>query len=248
MDKALWLTSFNGADVDRLLDHCAEAGVTLLCIRTTSSALPGAIASFAKQGIRVYGWRWPAVAPGPHTAPNYYALDEAAYVAGTLIPAGLAGYVVDPESDGPGQVDDWNDAAHAGLATEFCARIRAAAPAGFHLGVTSGCEYPRNHAQIPWTSFVAAADALYPQTYWRISTGDIVHGGTPSSSVAAGMAAWSRIAAGKPIVAIGGELDSVLPQEIRDFGALIAGKQAVAHFYADSQQTSPAILKAIGAL
>jgi hypothetical protein len=247
MDKALWVVSFKAGDFDRLLDHANEANVTLLCIRTTSSALPAAIQQFGKHGVRVYGWRWPAVVPGPHSAPHYFAMDEAAYVVQTLLPAGLAGYIVDPESDGPGQVDDWNDATHAALAKQFCAQIRQAAPASFHFGVTSGCEYPTNHSRIPWKEFVAAADALYPQTYWR--TGAVpLHGGTPMSAYQRGTSSWSMIAQGKPIVAIGGELGAVTPQEIRDFGNLIGGKQPVAHFYCDSASTSPATLKAIASL
>ena len=128
MNKALWVVSFNTGDFDRLLDHASESGVKLLCIRTTSTALPKAIAEFGKHGIRVYGWRWPAVTAGSHSAPHYFALDEAAYVVKTLLAAGLAGYIVDPESDGPGQADDWNDAKHAALARDFCAQIRQAAP------------------------------------------------------------------------------------------------------------------------
>ena len=39
-----------------------------------------------------------------------------------------------------------------------------------------------------------------------------------------------------------------LPQEIKDFGALVRNDQAVAHFYVDSQTTSSAILKAIASV
>ncbi|MET0382498.1 MAG: hypothetical protein ABW032_03650 [Burkholderiaceae bacterium] len=250
MKKALWVTSFGSGDFDRLLDHAMEAGVRLLCIRTTSKALPNFIEKFKEHGIDVYGWRWPAVVPGPHSAPHYFAAQEADYVATTLIPAKLAGYIVDPESDGPGQVDDWNDEKHDALARDFCSRIRKAAEKveGFHFGVTSGCEYPVNHKRIPWGAFVEAADAVYPQTYWRNSGSTAVHGGTPASSYDRGLAAWSRIARGKPVVAIGGELGSATPQEIRDFGNLVRDRQEVVHFYADSSATPPAIIKAIASI
>jgi hypothetical protein len=248
MEKALWLTSFTSGTFDRLLDHCSEAGVTQLCIRTTSSALPNAIEKFKAHGILVYGWRWPAVTEGPHSAPHYFALDEAKFVAEVLIPAGLTGYIVDPESDGPGEVDDWNNAKHAALAEEFCVRIREAALGKFHFGVTSGCEYPRNHRNIPWQQFVAASDAIYPQAYWRSSSSGVIHGGTPTSSYKRAVATWKKIANGKPIIAIGGELSVALPTEIQEFGDLVNGTQQVAHFYADSSSTSPAILKAICAL
>lgn len=245
MKKALWVTSFNSGAIDRLLDHCSEAAVELLCIRTTSSALPDAIGRFAEHGIDVYGWRWPAVVSGQHSAPHYFAKDEADYVANTLIPAGLAGYIVDPESDAPGDVDDWNDARHADLAAEFCKRIRDASTPGFHFGITSGCEYPRNHRHIPWTQFVAASDALYPQVYWRSSSSGAVHGGTPTSSYQRALGAWEAIANGKPIIAIGGELGLALPREIQEFGDLVRDKQDIAHFYSDFSDASPAVLKAI---
>jgi hypothetical protein len=245
MQKALWLTAYGSGDFDKVLDRAHEAEATLLCIRTTSSALPAAIPKFRQKGISVYGWRWPAVVNKPYTAPHYFAMAEAEYVVSTLLPAGLDGYIVDPESDGPGQVDDWNDSQHIQLAIDFCAAIRDAAKPGFHFGVTSGCQYPTNHSKIPWAAFVAAADALYPQTYWR--TGHTpLHGGTPAAALAQGMTSWSTIAMGKPIVAIGGEIASVLPAEITDFGALILEKQSVAHFYADS--ATPAVLKAIAAI
>jgi hypothetical protein len=246
MKKALWVTSFSAGSLDRLVDHCSEAGISILCIRTTSSALPKAISGFNKHGIAVYGWRWPAVVPD--RVPHHFATDEASYVVKTLIPAGLAGYIVDPESDGPGQVDDWNDTRHAQLASDFCAQIRAAAPEVFHFGTTSGCEYPRNHGQIPWAQFVEASDALYPQTYWRSDTNGSVHGGTPASSYALGQAAWGTIARGKPIVAMAGEIATALPQEILAYGELVKDNQEVAHFYADSPTMSPAVLKAIGSV
>lgn len=246
MKRALWITSLNSGAIDGIIDRSSEAGVGLLCIRTTSSALPRAINAFKKRGLQVYGWRWPAVKPGPHSAPHYFAEDEAAYVAKVLIPEGLDGYIVDPESDGPGEIDDWNDTKHTALATGFCAQIRDAAPATFHFGVTSGCEYPINHTRIPWTAFVSYADALYPQTYWRSSTSGSILGGTPASSFTRGIAAWSKIANGKPIVAMAGELTVALPQEIREFGNLArAHKQDIAHFYADASGLSSAVIKAI---
>jgi hypothetical protein len=248
MKKALWVTSYSSGSHTRLIDHCTEAGISLVCIRTTSADLAGAIQKFSANNIEVYGWRWPAVLPGPHHAPHYYAKDEATYVAQTLIPAGLAGYIVDPESDGPGEVDDWNDAKHRQLAKDFCARIREAAPPGFHFGTTSGCEYPRNHSRIPWSEFVAASDALYPQTYWQSAAHGPVHGGTPLSSFGRGRAAWESIANGRPIIAIGGEISKASALEIREFGDLIRGRQEVAHFYADSSATPPAVLKAIGSI
>jgi hypothetical protein len=246
MKKALWVESFGSGDFDRLLDHAQEADASLLCIRTTSSALPQAIPKFKAHQITVYAWRWPAVKDQPYKAPHYFADREAEYVVEKLIPAGLDGYIVDPESDRAGDPNDWNDSSHHDLAVRFCSTIRSAAPAGFHFGTTSGCEYPRNHAKIPWAAFVAASDALYPQAYWRNSKG-ILHGGTPASSLALAKAAWSKIANGKPLIAMAGELDVALPQEVKDFCDLVRNDQGIAHFYVDSATTTGTILRAISA-
>lgn len=262
MKKALWDTSMDSGNVDTLLQHAVKVGAQTVCIRTTSAALPAAIPKFAAKGISVYGWRWPAVDQKTYHAPHYYALDEAKYVAGTLIPAGLSGYIVDPESDGPG-VNDWNRhdtsanvASIAKLAKDFCDTIGSAASSGFHFGVTSGCEYPTEMSYIPWVEFVSAADALYPQIYWRwldpnTGTPQPIHGGTPAAAYAKGMASWSTIASGKPLIAIGGEigaLDATRAADIAQYAAIIAGKQGEAHFYSDSVNTDPAILAAISAV
>jgi hypothetical protein len=259
--KALWDTSMDSGTVDVLLRHAVYVGAKMVCIRTTSAALPAAIPEFAAKGIAVYGWRWPAVDQQLYHAPHYYAMDEAKYVGGTLIPAGLAGYIVDPESDGPG-VNDWNRhdtpahiASTAALAKDFCNAIRSAAPPGFHFGLTSGCEYPTGMSYIPWGEFVSAADALYPQTYWRwlSKTGlpQDIHGGTPAAAYAKGLASWSKIAKGKPLIAIAGEigvLDATRVANIAQYASVIATRQSEAHFYSDSANTHPSILAAISAI
>lgn len=256
MKKALWETSMSKGSIDDTIKLATTVGADLVCIRTTSAALPAAIPLFHKHGIKVYGWRWPAVKPKQYNAPHYYALAEAGYVAGTLIPAGLDGYIVDPESDGAGEDDDWNSAAHKDLATQFCSIIKtAAAGSAFHFGVTSGCQYPTNHKQIPWAAFVEASDALYPQTYWRHIDGKTkqpadVHGGTPAESLERATKSWSTIAAGKPLVAIGGEIGVLgdRPGDIKTFADLVANKQEFVHFYAASASTPPAVLDRIAKL
>ena len=256
MKTALWVTSLQTANVDTLLANATRSRASIVCIRSTSEALPAAIQMFERHGIDVYSWRWPAVRkPKPGGAPHYYALDEAEYVVSTLIPAGLKGYIVDPESDGPGQVNDCNSADHAELAERFCDTIKQGASGKpFHFGVTSGCQYPTNHAQIPWKVFVDAADALYPQTYWRAEGKNgcvTVHGDTPAESYRRGMASWQTIAAGRPLVAIAGELDCIGSEhvgEIAEFGALVKGEQDIAHFFSDSVGTPSEVHEAIGAL
>jgi hypothetical protein len=94
------------------------------------------------------------------------------YVASVLIPAGLDGYIVDPESDKAGDNNDWNQTSLAPIAKEFCSTIRTAAQGKpFLFGTTSGCIYPspQEKPNIPWSEFFGASDALYPQCYWRMT-------------------------------------------------------------------------------
>jgi hypothetical protein len=132
----------------------ASARLTVTCA--------GAIGQFHQHGIKVYGWRWPAVKADTHS-PHHFANDEAKFVVQQLIPAGLDGYIVDPESDSNRTIDDWNHETLAPLARAFCHTIKAAAPAGFHFGITSGCAYPNlsNRPHIPWAEFVAAPATRY---------------------------------------------------------------------------------------
>ena len=258
MKKVLWIVGMNaGADQAQVLTRAQQMGATAVCIRTDNAALPAAIPTFHAAGIEVRGWRWPAGQPGPHAAPHYYALDEAQYLTTTLMPAGLDGYVFDIESDHPGQVNDWNAAAHQPLAQAFCDQIAHAIASGvptcgapFRLGLTAGCQQPSNDPAIPWATFVQACDTLYPQAYWRASlaTGPTkIHGGTPQSSYGKATAAWAPIAAGKPLVCMAGELGLTTTQEIAAYGK-IAANQDELHFYADLGGADAGVLAAISQL
>jgi hypothetical protein len=253
--KVLWIVDMDQpADETRLLQNAKTAGAQTVCIRTTSQRLPGAIGRFHAQSIKVYAWRWPAVRPTPASTSHYYAMDEAGYVAEQLIPAGLDGYIVDPESENDGKINDWNDTALAGLARDFCQKIKAAAPAGFHFGITSGCAYPSPNMrpEIPWAEFVAASDALYPQTYWQMRQNDdaiAINGGTPDKAIDRGLASWKLIAAGKPIVPMAGELDVVGDDEIGAYAARLRHEGVgEAHFYADSDNVAPENYTALATL
>jgi hypothetical protein len=258
MTKVLWTVDMSTAALQAaLLADAQAAGATIVCIRSDNATLPAAIAPFHAAGISVWAWRWPAVLPGPHGAPHYYAIDEANYVVGVLMPAGLDGYVADIESDGPGQVNDWDAGAHQPLAANFCNLITGAVAAGaptcpgpFRFGLTAGCVQPTNNRNIPWATFVAASDTLYPQTYWRAALAGgptDIHGGTPQSSRAKALTAWGPISGGKPIIGMAGEIDLATPAEIAGYGA-ITGGQAEQHFYADGPAVTAPILTAIAAL
>jgi hypothetical protein len=226
-----------------------------VCIRTSSPLLQTSIGYFHALGIKVFGWRWPAVVP-THSPPFYSAMDQANYVAHQLIPAGLDGYIVDPESDNDGGVNDWqrHDINGAQLAQAFCTTIKTAAAASGHpflFGTTSGCTYPTSQPGIPWGPFFAASDRVYPQTYWRARNKHDdpvnVHGGAPQSSMAMGLAAYAG--AHKPMMPMAGEIDCATPLEIAQYGALLAQHGITeGHFYEFNHNVPPPVLAAIQAL
>ncbi len=253
--KVLWAVDIHTQTrVDGVIAHAAEAGCDTVCLRTTSRCLPDAIGRLHRHGLKVYAWRWPAAKPVSGTPPpHYYALDEADFVVDALIPAGLDGYVVDPESDPPrGRVDDWNREGLAPLAREFCRRITAAAPAGFIFATTSGCVYPGRCRKIPWAEFAAASTILLPQSYWRMETDNgvaSINGGTPAAAIERGLAAWAPVAAGRPLVPMAGEIAHVTRDELAAYGARLAALGIdTGHFYADAPAVDDTTLRAIRAL
>lgn len=253
--KTLWIVDIKTEAAEKMFaKHALAVSATAVCIRTSSSRLRGAIDRFHKIGMEVYGWRWPS-------ALQSAALAEANKVAQNLIPAGLDGYIVDPESDGPGN-NDWNNPKKdlGPLAKQFCDTIRKAAGKNFVFGTTSGCAYPSagGKPHIPFKEFFAASDILLPQTYWRWTHFDQnkkkdvvegINGGTPAKSIKRGLAAWKPKAGSKMIVPMAGEVDVVTPQEIADYGAELA-KLGVAegHFYTDNGKIPVPVLAAIKAL
>ena len=255
--KVLWVVGMaDSAAESRLLQHAQTAGIGTVCIRSTNQRLPDAIGRFHDKGIKVHAWRWPAVQAS--TAVHHFATDEANFVVDKLIPAGLDGYMVDPESETGRAVDDWNKTSLAPLAKDFCARIKeGAAAAGlvnFRFGTTSGCSYPNpnNRPNIPWREFAAASDVLLPQSYWRVATDSgpaTANGGTPQKAIARGLASWGLIAGGKPIVPMAGEIDLDTPVEIAAYGAEMQSKGITeGHFYADAANVQASIFAAIAAL
>jgi hypothetical protein len=217
----------------QLAKHALAIDATGVCIRTSSTRLPDAIKRFHDLGMKVYAWRWP-----PST--NAGAMREARNVASSLIPAGLDGYIVDPESDRAGASNDWNQAGLGELATAFCKTITDAAPRSFVFGTTSGCAYPRQKPNIPWEEFFTASDVLLPQTYWRWTNpetgqqGQKINGGTPAKAIAKGVPPWKAKGLGKLILPMAGEIDVVKDDELADYGVALQ-KMGVkeGHFYTD---------------
>jgi hypothetical protein len=260
--KVLWIVSLENSDDERdFAQHVAAAGIDTVCIRTDSPMFPGIIGRFHQLQKTVWAWRWPGVVPSQ--TGTYYALRQSAYVANVLIPAGLDGYIVDPESDGAGDNNDWNQAALAPIAQQFCAAIKTAAQGKrFLFGTTSGCAYPspQGKPNIPWSEFFGASDALYPQCYWRMTVTengqDIsvdINGGTPTAAIARGMPVWKARANGKKIIPMAGEIDLVTAAEIAEYGQQLTQLNIdEAHFYADVADpikgVPAAVLAAIKAL
>jgi hypothetical protein len=91
------------------------------------------------------------------------------------------------------------------------------------------------YPQIPWDAFLAYADAVYPQVYWRGDGGAVVAGGTPQSAYTRSWASWQTLdLGGKPIIPIIGQIASVTPQSIADFAAIMKNKvMNEVHFYTD---------------
>jgi hypothetical protein len=251
-EKILWTVFMRTpAEETQLLNHAKAAGATAVAVRTSNLILPAAIGRFHAAGLKVHGWRWPACRP-VSTPPHYFAPKQADYVAKTLIPAGLDGYFADIESENDKKANDWDDASFGPLATQFCATIKSAAPAGFVFALTAGAPQPFNNPHIPWAPFVAASDYLLPQTYWRRrlnGTSQNINGGTPLKAIAVGDKRWAPIAAGKKLVPMIGELDTVSAAEIAAFGAaLVARGERRLHVYTDTGAVSPAALSAVKAL
>jgi len=246
--KVLWIVDMSTDTSETAFAKNAMAiGATAVCIRTSSQRLNGAIGRFHAFGMKVYAWRWPQVIPAKLQA-------EAANVV-NLISAGLDGYIVDPESDGPGN-NDWNQPGLGLRAKEFCDTIRNAANGNpFVFGTTSGCTYPdpSGKPNIPWAEFFAASDVLLPQTYWRWTNdaGEVenINGGNPQKAIDRGLNAWKPRSHGKPIVPMTGEADVVKPQEIADYGARLAALNVTeGHFYTDNGKIPETNLAAIRAL
>jgi hypothetical protein len=249
--KVLWIVDMKSDAIETAFaKHALAIGATAVCVRTSSKRLPDAIKRFHDIGIKVLAWRWPP-------ASKAGAENEANNVAKNLIPAGLDGYVVDPESDKAGAANDWNRQQCAPIAARFCTIIKNAAPANFVFGTTSGCAYPAPNMKpnIPWKEFFAASDALLPQTYWRWTnpttgqSGQQINGGTPAAAIAKGVPAWKAKSLGKPIVPMAGEVDVVTEKEIAAYGVELQ-KMGVneGHFYTDNGKISVANLAAMKAL
>lgn len=249
--KFLWIVNMNTDAAETAFSkHALAMNATGVCIRTSSKRFPDAIKRFHDLGMKIYAWRWP---PANGTG----AQREADLVADKLIPKGLDGYVVDPESDTAGATNDWNRLVCAPVAAGFCKTIMDAAGPSFVFGTTSGCSYPASNMKpnIPWAEFFSASKTLYPQCYWRWTNpstgqrGQKINGGTPQAAIDKALPSWRAKSLGKAIVPMAGEVDVVKEEEIAIFGIALAKMNvSEGHFYVDNGRISVANLAAIKAL
>src|SRR5476651_2500604 len=120
--KVLWMV--DGFKED-LLERAQYIRAQAVCVRTTNEWLTNSISEIKRRGFDVYAWRWPAIRP-TNPPPQHYFADDEAQFAIELISQGLDGYIVDPESDSNGAVNDWNDSSLSGLANRFCDTVKLA--------------------------------------------------------------------------------------------------------------------------
>lgn len=266
-NKTLWIEFMNNDNLARVKSDIAATGVNGICVRTEATILPGLMHTFKNDmGLKVYGWMYPRVVkktdhPDPtKPAKGYYAAHEADYVAHTLIPAGLDGYIMDIEShndDGPKDADwDRNDIDLTPLAQYYTTTIKnAAVQSGrpFLIGFTSHANAFNIYQGTPWAPFLAITDVMFPQTYWRrLTSGGCVEQnidphtgkGSPEHALKIGDADYRQW--NKPIIPIAGEIRCSTADEIKRFGALMAARGVTeGHFYVSYDGIKPDVLAEI---
>ena len=232
MRKVLWVVECG--DVAGFVRKADLVRAQAVCVRTTNPWLKGQIKALKKHGLDVYAWRWPSVDPAASSR-HHYADDEAQFAL-ELISEGLDGYIVDPEADDGRASDNWNDAKWANLAASFCETIKLAGLKSnphFLFGTTSGCDYPTIKPDIPYATFFAYSDAVYPQIYWAPDLKK-AHRTNPDDAWTIGMKSWKKVTpAHMRVVPILGEIERNAPAEITRFGEIMAENNLTdeVHFY-----------------
>lgn len=233
MSKTIWVVNYDS--LDQFIARCEAVGASSVAIRTDNDLIK-AIPAFHKKGISVFGWRWPS-------AKRDAALKEADKVV-SLLSAGMDGYYVDPEGE-KGKPYDWDQAGLEDLATEFCERIKTAAPTKI-LGTTSHYRGINAFKNLPWTQFFKYSDVLLPQAYWRSTAGVIGHG-IPQDNYRMSQTFWAQTGApSAKIVPMAGELGVSTSAEI-DAYVQEAKAQGIAdlHFYTFEDSVSESVWSAI---
>jgi hypothetical protein len=119
--------------------------------------------------------------------------------------------------------------------------------------MTSGCNFPKEKAVLPWSEFIAPCDAIYPQCYWNVEddSGRVTHpfGATPEAAISVAMPIWKTVAGGKPIIPMAGETNHIQAADVTLFAAKLNTLNATeAHFYIDHNPVGDDVLAAIKAI
>lgn len=237
IEKVLWVVNYNS--ISDFLRSAIEINATAVAIRTDND-VEKALTEFHKEGIKVYGWRWPSSSRDP-------AIKEANNAA-DLILKGMDGYYIDPEGDF-GKAWDWNKSGLDTLADDFCKIIKKAiakSEAPKVLGITSHYQGKKAYGKLPWKSFFTHSDVFLPQAYWRTSKGSVGHG-IPADNYRVSLDFWKSTGAtlGK-IVPMAGEIRYATSAEIAQYGnaAKKCGINEL-HFYTHEAKVSLSVRKAI---
>lgn len=235
--KILWVVHYD--DLDEFHDQALEAGVTGVAIRTDND-MEAAIPRLHASGLAVYGWRWPSARRDP-------AMKEARQASHLLRDEGLDGYFIDPEG-APGKPWDWDQNGLSQLAADFCAEVRSGGP-DKRIGLTSHYKARSIYPRLPWNEFLAVADVLLPQAYWRVAGGNVYHG-DPAQNYRLAIRHWTA-AGGDParIVPMAGEIALTTSAKVRAYAdeAAVQGRDEL-HFYTTTADVPQAVWAQIASL
>ncbi|MDT5124113.1 MAG: hypothetical protein QOC96_3595 [Acidobacteriota bacterium] len=242
-EKILWAEGYH-PDINGFIQQAHLAQVQTVAIRTVND-VSSAIPAFHALGIKVLGWRFPPTAPD-------IVMKEAEHVV-SLMGKGLDGYIFDPEaaadSTDPEKDFNWDKASLAGLAEQFCSKIRTAFPNKL-FGITSHYKAKENAPHLPWQTFFNHSDKTYPQAYWKTTDkhGNVVpigHGVAQNYNYS--LTAWRNTGAtlGK-IIPIAGEIALATADEIRTYASTAAANGITElHFYTATNHVPPEVWQAI---
>jgi len=141
-----------GGDSERIVNRALDVGLDFVLIKIAdgTNAYNGDITALVNRlrevGVAVWGWQY-TYGDRPE--------DEARYAAERMKKFGLAGFVIDAETEYEGKPD---------RATRYASTLRGLLP-GVPIALSS-FYWPEMHPTFPWREFLAHCDLNMPQVYW----------------------------------------------------------------------------------